>query len=220
MRKIIVIGLFILFLFSLAGAETQTKVKLKTGMNEVVIKVQNKSNLDLESMNVVVKEENLPEGISFEKTTQDLDVSAKSKSDYGLVLNIRVNNNAEEGVHTIPFLLKDKDNHSWSFKLTAEIEIVNPHKYDLFANFPNPFNPATKLKYCLENVNEQETKLIIYDVLGKPVKTLVSEKQAAGEYTVVWDGKDDFGQNVTSGLYFCKLTSGPFTKIRKMTLLK
>lgn len=218
MNKIIIIG--ILFFLPCTVLGNDPIVKLKSGMNEVVIKVQNKSNLGLESINVVVKEKDLPEGISFEKVTQDLNVSAKSKSDYGLVLKIKVDHNAEEGVYTIPFLLKDKEKRTWSFKLAAEIEVVIPHKYDLLANFPNPFNPDTKLKYFLENVNEQETKLIIYDVLGKPVKTLVSEKQAAGEYTIVWDGKDDFGNYVSSGLYFYKLTSGSFTKIKKMTLLK
>lgn len=220
LKKIVLFKLFIVLSFFTLYAEQIPEIHLKPGLNEISIKVDNKSDLDLQSVRLVVKNADLPAGVTLEKKSQDLDISAGSKSDAGLILAVNVGKSAESGIHTIPFLLKDRDNHRWSFKLTAAIEADKPKTCDLFVNFPNPFNPSTKIRYRLANGKEQATQLIIYDVLGKPVKTLVSEKQAAGEYTVIWDGMDDFGQYVSSGLYFYKLTSGSFTKIKKMTLLK
>lgn len=86
-------------------------------------------------------------------------------------------------------------------------------------NYPNPFNPETTIEYSLrEDVDMMELK--IYNVLGQEVRTLFSGSRSKGEYTVVWDGKDNFGRSVTSGIYFYRMTTPNFNKINKMMLLK
>jgi len=93
-----------------------------------------------------------------------------------------------------------------------------PTVYTLSQNFPNPFNPTTTLEYSIPKSGNVE--LAIYNITGQKVRTLVSEKQDAAFYKVVWDGRNDFGESVGSGLYFYKLVSGNFSKIEKMNLVK
>ena len=89
---------------------------------------------------------------------------------------------------------------------------------DLSQNYPNPFNPATQISYSLpKNCN---VIIVIYNVLGQKVKTLVDEFQTAGYKTVHWDGKDDQGNEVASGVYFYKLKAGDFSETKKMILMK
>lgn len=102
-------------------------------------------------------------------------------------------------------------------------EAEKPEKITLFQNYPNPFNPSTTIKFKVQSSRFKvpiPTTLKIYNVLGQRVKTLVDEPQKPGDYEVVWDGKDDEGKEVASGIYFCKLTAGSFQKTRKMVLLR
>jgi nitrous oxidase accessory protein NosD len=99
-----------------------------------------------------------------------------------------------------------------------------PPLYRLFQNYPNPFNSSTVVWYYLPDVGYQpaEVELTIYNLLGKRVRTLIKRSQYPGEYKVRWDGKDDFGEEVASGIYFCRLkVSGlELVKPRKMLLLR
>jgi hypothetical protein len=93
-----------------------------------------------------------------------------------------------------------------------------PDKYALGQNFPNPFNPSTTLSYSLKQAGH--VTLNIYNILGQNVRTLVDEYQDAANYTKLWDGRDDSGNNVASGVYFYRIRSGDFTDIKKMVLMK
>lgn len=93
-----------------------------------------------------------------------------------------------------------------------------PRDYTLSQNYPNPFNPETHFDYYLPNAGMVEVS--IYNVLGTKIKTLVSQYQAAGSYSVTWYGDSDTGEKIASGVYFYKLTSGEFSETRKMMLLK
>jgi uncharacterized delta-60 repeat protein len=88
-----------------------------------------------------------------------------------------------------------------------------PEDYWLGQNYPNPFNPTTTIRYTLPN--SQFVTLIIYDLLGREVATLVNEKQTAGRYSVNFDAIQ-----LSSGLYFYKITAGSFSKVRKMMLIR
>ncbi len=88
-----------------------------------------------------------------------------------------------------------------------------PDKFRLNQNYPNPFNPATKIAFDIPK--NSFTKLIVFDALGREIKTLVSENLSAGSYSVSWDAG-----NVSSGLYFYKIISGDFTDTRKMILIR
>jgi hypothetical protein len=94
-----------------------------------------------------------------------------------------------------------------------------PPTYFLANNYPNPFNPVTTITYGIDR--RASVTLRIYDVSGRLVRTLVNEMQEPGNrYTVTWDGRNGFGRNVSSGIYFCRLTTGTRTSTRKMVLLR
>jgi photosystem II stability/assembly factor-like uncharacterized protein len=93
-----------------------------------------------------------------------------------------------------------------------------PSTIKLYQNYPNPFNPKTVISYQLAVGSTVE--LTIYNVMGEKVKELVNEKQSAGEYHFVWDGKNKIGQKVSSGIYLYQLKSGKVAESRKMVLMR
>jgi hypothetical protein len=93
-----------------------------------------------------------------------------------------------------------------------------PSDYVLEQNFPNPFNPETRINYSIPEAGY--TKLSIYDINGLLVNTLQEGNQPAGRYTVVWNGKNNLGNKVGSGVYFYRLQSNDFVQVKKMILLK
>lgn len=93
-----------------------------------------------------------------------------------------------------------------------------PSEFSLSQNYPNPFNPTTSIKYAISE-NARVT-LTIYNVLGQVVRTLVNAEQESGYYTVRWDGTNDFGGKVSSGIYIYRISAGSFTSTVKMNLLK
>ncbi|UCE17760.1 MAG: T9SS type A sorting domain-containing protein [Gemmatimonadota bacterium] len=96
-----------------------------------------------------------------------------------------------------------------------------PEQHSLSHNYPNPFNATTKIGYALANIDPRtNVSLIIYNVLGQDVRTLVDELQQPGYYNVLWDGRDDQGREVHSGVYYCQLRTGSFTATRKVLLLR
>jgi len=95
---------------------------------------------------------------------------------------------------------------------------VQPKQFELENNYPNPFNPTTTLTYAVPR--ESNVALVIYNVLGQKVRTLVSDFKTAGKYSVVWNGLDDNGNAVSSGVYLYSLISGDVTLVKKMIMLK
>jgi glycosidase len=91
-------------------------------------------------------------------------------------------------------------------------------KYDLEQNFPNPFNPSTQIRYQIAKPGLVTLK--IYDILGREVKTLVNDFKNTGRYNVTWDGDNNFGRKVASGIYFYRLVAGSFTVTKKMILMR
>jgi type IX secretion system substrate protein len=99
-------------------------------------------------------------------------------------------------------------------EITGEL----PKQFKLYQNYPNPFNPVTKITFDIPGHFEQRTsnvELIIYDILGREVATLVNEELKPGKYEVEWNAV-----NYPSGIYYYQLTPGNFTQTRKMILLK
>ncbi len=92
-------------------------------------------------------------------------------------------------------------------------------KLTLSQNMPNPFNPITSIQFNVPS-NAGRVELHVYNVSGRLVRTLVNDELAAGPHSVVWNGRDDDGRNLASGIYFAKLTAGDETAERKMALLK
>ena len=86
-------------------------------------------------------------------------------------------------------------------------------------NFPNPFNPETTISFSIGEILEN-TEISIYNIKGQMVKTLIDEKLPAGEHSVVWNGTDESGNSVSSGIYLYKLKNGRYTSTKKMILIK
>ncbi len=93
-----------------------------------------------------------------------------------------------------------------------------PSQFELNQNYPNPFNPTTTISYSL--VNSADVELVVINLLGQQIRTLVDEYQSAGQHSAVWDGRDANGTAVASGVYFYRMTSGGIVDTRKMLLMK
>ena len=93
-----------------------------------------------------------------------------------------------------------------------------PQAYTLSQNYPNPFNPSTKIEYAVQQAGHVTIK--VFNLRGELVKTLVDQDRPSGEYSAVWDGKNDIGNSVASGQYFYQLSVGDFVTSKKLLLLK
>ena len=125
--------------------------------------------------------------------------------------------------------LKDKDasvsiqgNAVLNDQLAGALNAVKvkeiPSEFSLSQNYPNPFNPTTNIKYAI--AQDARVSLVVYNILGQAVRTLVNAEQESGYYTVRWDGTNDFGSKVSSGIYIYRISAGNFTSTVKMNLLK
>ena len=93
-----------------------------------------------------------------------------------------------------------------------------PKDFVLHHNYPNPFNPTTTIRYDLPK--DSKVQIMIYDIMGRVVRILVNEKQNGGYKSIIWNGPNDFGQEVGMGMYFYRISAGGFVQIKKMVLLK
>ena len=103
-------------------------------------------------------------------------------------------------------------------EVSEEYEDFFPNTIQLHQNYPNPFNPSTVISYTLPSSVKGETanvKIIVYDVLGREVATLVNKEQSAGNYQVTFDAS-----NLTSGIYFYRIQAGNFVETKKMIFMK
>ena len=91
-------------------------------------------------------------------------------------------------------------------------------KFELQANFPNPFNPETTISYLLPE--QTDVQISIFNMLGQKVKTLVDTRQGPGSFTVKWDGRSDANLQLSSATYFYQIRSNGKTRTRRMLLLK
>ncbi len=121
---------------------------------------------------------------------------------------------APEPIEVIEFYLNES-------RITAieGAQSAVPKTYALEQNYPNPFNPVTRIRYQLPS--DSRISLIIYNILGQEVRRLIDNSmQPAGFYSLQWDGKDEFGNSVASGVYFYRIRAGGFSKTMKMLFLK
>jgi hypothetical protein len=107
----------------------------------------------------------------------------------------------------------------------GEFTQVEPKRKDdfhqenyFFQNYPNPFNPNTTIRFDLPRTSH--VVLTIYNVIGQNVRTLVEGIKRLGAHTVQWDGKDDSGQDLPSGIYLCKFKTEELIQAKKMFLLR
>jgi len=100
---------------------------------------------------------------------------------------------------------------------TSEEEVL-PFTYSLGQNYPNPFNPSTVISYSIAEASP--VRIEVFNILGRRVRLLLDRALAAGSYEVMWNGIDDQGNPVSSGVYLYRITAGDYVASRKMILLK
>lgn len=93
-----------------------------------------------------------------------------------------------------------------------------PQQYELYQNYPNPFNPITTIRYGLPEA--ADVKIMVYNVLGRKVATLVNDHRQAGFHKALWDSKSHQGIEVSSGVYFYRIEANDFIDVKKMVLLR
>ena len=125
--------------------------------------------------------------------------------------------------------IQHKTSLSYDFKLVAgDLDYVIqksenileniPEEYALSQNYPNPFNPITKMNYQLPK--RSRVIISIYNVVGQEVRTLLNEDQDYGVHSITWNGVDQYGKAMATGVYFARMSTGSFSQTKKMLLLK
>jgi len=117
----------------------------------------------------------------------------------------------------------DGISRSISTWLPANVDIQDENynvesPFFLHRNYPNPFNPETTIEYSIKE--DSRILIEIYNIKGQKVKTLINEFREAGYYSVIWNGKDNSNKQVASGLYFYRMKTANYNKMRKILLLK
>jgi len=107
--------------------------------------------------------------------------------------------------------------HGTSATVANDDQVV-PFVTALKSNYPNPFNPITTIEYSIKD--SAPVSIEVYNILGQRIRTLVNEPKKAGNYSVTWNGTDNNGRAVASGIYFYRMQSGKFTSTKKMIMLK
>jgi hypothetical protein len=110
------------------------------------------------------------------------------------------------------------DNRQWTDVEEEPGQETRPREFALADNYPNPFNPHTRIAYFLPRACQ--VKLEVFNILGQKIRTLVDEDQTAGNREVSWDGMNAAGEEVASGVYFYKLEADDFTQSKKMVLIR
>jgi len=102
----------------------------------------------------------------------------------------------------------------------GESEPTYPKTFSLSQNYPNPFNPSTKIDFTIPEVSAIQVHILVYDLRGRMIKELFDENKNPGHYSVWWDGKDERGIEVSSGVYLYKLVAGEYSTTKKMAILR
>ena len=154
--------------------------------------------------------------IHFDKTGGKMNVISEVTSDN----HIKIPFTLEEKESQIQLFINGYDSEGVLIGQLMERITLNtiPDEFVLYSNYPNPFNPTTNIDFGLPE--ETSVKLIIFDIMGREVRTLVNAIQESGYKSITWNGTDALGRNVGAGMYFYLLHAGEFRQVKKMILLK
>ena len=158
--------------------------------------------------------------LSFTWRLNDVVVKTGADSTYTSPTFTDAHGTAKKVVCVFTSIASLSDSVVWSFVITGvKNELPIPSEFVLGQNYPNPFNPTTLISYSLPR--EAPVTFEVYNMLGVKARTLLSgEMRSAGTYTVSWDGKNDAGVSMPSGVYLYRVVAGSYLASKKMTLLK
>ena len=161
----------------------------------------------------------------------EVDIKGALKEGYQLILfdltnkrrfnlieesKLEIKNNTKTKIGKKIYLIYGDD--VWVEAKITELTNMIPEKFALKENYPNPFNPITTIKYQIPN--DGKVLLVIYNILGQEVITLVNNEQWAGKYNVRWNGINQYGNQVSTGTYFYFLKTKNNQSVKKMLFLK
>jgi len=201
--------LLILIFSSCISAQTIYELPFASKGNIIELAIANTSTIPIQ--NIIVNVEEKPGWISFEKSESllsEIDINDEAPA----LFEFSVDKNApvgEEG--RIIFAIKSPAGDKWRKEI--KVEVSTPTTYELSQNYPNPFNPTTKVEFIIPN--DERVTLKVYDILGREVKTLLNEFRKAGHHEIEFNASQ-----LASGMYVYRMTSGSFSQIRKMMLVK
>lgn len=133
--------------------------------------------------------------------------------------NYSFTDNNPVGGTSFSYRLKQIDiNGNFKYYDAITVSLSSSTKAELMQNSPNPFNPSTAIKFYIPNNSDVTIK--IYNILGREVTTLINNQTEAGYHIVYWNGRDRYGSETSSGVYFYRLTAGNFSETRKMLMMK
>lgn len=196
---------------SIIAENPNTDLATKANLNNVYIALYNEENI-----NEAIKIFNDALSKSKLSTTIELSQVHNAIETYGKTYGKEIN-----GLAALPnFESSEQD----LLKQEGLNKIGVPDKYQLLGNYPNPFNPSTTISYALPY--QSSVEIIIYDLMGKEIKSFTVPSQSAGYNRLVWDGRNESGNPVTSGVYFYRISikslenNETFIKTAKMLMLK
>ena len=174
-------------------------------------------------------ESNEPEEGPGKKNYPDIEGDEPGTDDTEFKLRAERLGNGDGRIYTITYQVTDVSGNANSLNATVVVPhdmgkplALDPNEssktFELLGNYPNPFNPETQISYQIPKDNFVSLK--IFNYLGQEIRTLVTENQQAGNFSVLWDGRDDSGNLVGSGFYFYVLQAGEFRETKKALLLR
>ena len=182
--------------------------------NTISMSIQN--NSAIEANNVSVTFYNIPAWITF-KTNTGIIKSVTANASQDAEFTFSVDKKAPVGKDTtLTATIKTSDGQIW----TKEIKVVvaAPKDYKLYNNFPNPFNPSTKIAFELPKASH--VNLTIYDIVGREVAQVADAEYPAGYTELTWNGTSKNGPMVASGVYFYRVSTDRWSKVKKMLMVK
>ena len=163
-----------------------------------------------------------PDGASYRSTVVDIETGRAAT--IGDILEISAQSpNPFIGVESLQYTITTEDVKQSLIQLPALVAYEIPTETELLANYPNPFNPETWIPYRL--AEDAFVTLTIYDLSGQVIRALDVGHRIASAYenrskAIYWDGRNDVGEQVASGVYFYTLTAGDYSATRRMVILK
>ncbi len=183
-------------------------------------------NVTLDVWNAVSDPETADSLLSYSFQSSNNSVSADFNALTG-ILTLAAQNNFQ-GTISLNVEITDEDNATAQKSVTVIVtgpvgvepvpQAALPEKFELAQNYPNPFNPETRIRFQLPEA--ADVQLIVYNMLGQQVRVLVNTHLAPGFYESTWDGRNDYGVQLASGVYIYRLVMPTFQKTLKMTLIR
>jgi len=203
---------------SLQGnTEVLPVIQLDNGVNEIYLSLSTEYYQYVKDVSVDVDPAFLPNWLNVEKSVDKIDIRKGEKSDKQFIIRLLVRNPPSDiSSLVVPFTLSDTQGHTWTFKTEFHLNTSKPFETALYNNFPNPFNPTTTICFSLKE--RMNTKVVIYNSLGQKIRILLNGQLGAGMHSLQWNGLNDHGRKVASGLYFYTLTAGNFKQTKRMMI--